>query len=252
MNRKAIAIFAAALLLGIAAHAQDDKMHTDWPDQSEDVKVMKPGQVQFETGMIYNSFDKGKNAFIAHELIRFGVVKKLELRMLVEDGRQRDRYIEETSQSVYPISLSAKYSLLEDHDWLPDVTVVGYVKLPFTSRSSSQTAYWSPAFIAAFEQELTKKLKLEYNAGIRQNAYDKEYAWIGTAGLLYDLSPKLEVFAEYFAQYQPEEAPQHNIDAGLLYDIGRNMQLDLAAGSTIFYEEPNRFLSLGFCYRVGR
>lgn len=247
-----IAVIMIMLLQSSRIFAQDEKMHTDWPDQSEDVQVMRPGQVQFESGLLYNNFEEGENAFIAHELIRFGVIKKLELRLLIEDGKQRDRYIEETSQSVYPMSLSAKYSLLADHEWLPDITLVGYLKLPFTSRTSDQKAYWSPAFVAAFEKELTKKLKLEYNAGIRQNAYDKDYAWIGTAGLLYDIAPKWEVFAEYFAQYQDGEAPQHNIDTGLLFDIRKNLQLDLAVGTTIFYDEPNRFMSIGFCYRVGQ
>lgn len=239
------------LLLAFTTTAQeDDKLHTDWPDQSEDVKVMKPGQLQLETGFSYTRFEEGKDAWIAHEMIRYGMLRKAELRFVVEDGKQRDAYIEETSQSVAPLALSIKYSLVEGKGLLPHITAVGYLKLPFTSHSKAQQGYWSPALIMAFENELSEKLKLEYNAGIRQNAFSSGYSWVGTAGLLYNLSKKLEVFGEYYAQYKPDGEPQHNIDAGIQYDFKKNMQLDLAAGSTIFYKERNSFVSIGFCYRL--
>lgn len=226
-------------------------MHTDWPDQSEDVHVMKPGELQLETGFSLTRFrTDDATAAVAHELIRYGLTKRVELRLVVEDGKLRDRYIEETSQSVAPLAASVKYALVDDHKWLPDIALVGYLKLPFTSRSREQKAYWSPAFVAAFEHKLTEKLMLEYNFGIRQKAYSSDYGWLSTTGLMYDITDKLEVFAEHFAQYQSAEEPQHNFDAGILYDLTDNLQLDLAAGSTIKYDEPNRFLSIGVCYRM--
>jgi hypothetical protein len=205
---KTLYIVVFLCLLVTTARAQNDnKMHTDWPDQSEDVHAMKPGELQLETGFSLTRFSSGEDAAIGHELIRYGFIKQLELRLVVEDGKHRDRYMEETSQSIYPLAASVKYSLIDDHQWLPDITLVGYLKLPFTSRSKEQKAYWSPAFVAAFENNLAEKLKLEYNAGIRQEAYSKEHLWMSTTGFMYDITDKLEVFIEHFAQYQSSKQP---------------------------------------------
>lgn len=230
--------------------AKENKIHANWPDQSEDIQLVEPGQIQFETGVSFTNFEMGEDALTVHENIRFGVADKLELGVLIQDGKQRDRYIEETVQSTYPLAVAARFSLLKDKHGLPDITLVGYLKLPFTSRSKEQSIYWSPMIIAAFENKLSDKLRLDYNAGIKQEAYGKEWAWLGTGELLYELSEKLEIYGEYFAQYQSGEQPQHNVDAGLLFTPKQNMQLSVAGGTTVFYDEPNQFVSLGFSFRL--
>lgn len=251
MKLKPRFLFIFLCLFTIPAVAQDSKkLHTDWPDQSEDVQLMKPGELQLENGFSVTRFATGNNAYITHHLIRYGLVNKLELRLIVEDGSQRDRYIEETSQSAYPLAAGAKLAICKAHGIIPAITLSGYLKLPFTSRSAQQTAYWSPSIAAAFENKLSKKMKLEYNIGLRQEAYSKDHAWFSTTGLIYDVSGKIGLFAEHFAQYQPGEQPQHNMNAGILYDFRKNMQLDIAAGTTILYDEPNRFVSIGFCYKL--
>jgi hypothetical protein len=35
-----------------------------------------------------------------------------------------------------------------------------------------------------------------------------------------------------------------------MYNLNDNLQFDLAGDSTIAYNEPNRFLSIGLCYRM--
>ncbi len=225
-------------------------MNVDLPDETEETDLVKKGQWQFETAVLYNAYKKEKSSHIGQGMVRYGVSHNLELRLLVEDGKQRDTYLTSTVQSTYPLAASVKVLLLEDKKGLPDIALVSYLKLPFTSRTKAQQRYWSPIFLAAFQNKWGTKWKLEYNAGIQQEAYSTSWAWLGNASLHYKLAEPLELFAEYYAQYQSKESPQHNIGGGLAYEWGKYVEIYASAGSTVFYEEANHFISTGIAVRL--
>jgi hypothetical protein len=242
-------LFSIALLSG---YAQQDTaaIQTDRPDQSESAQLVKPGKYQFELGAFYNPFRNGEpTALIGAALLRVGLLKRLELGFLIEEGRNRDYFIEETTQGLYPLALRTKLSLFENKKSGTNLALVTYLKLPGTARSSEQNAYWSPAFILALDQELSDKWMIEVNGGYKQNAFDPEWAWTATTSLKYDITPKLEFFTEYFAHYANEQEPVHNIDAGAAYKITKNIQIDAAAGGSIKSEVPNYFITGGLSFR---
>jgi hypothetical protein len=78
------------LLAHLVAIAQN-KIETDRPDQTENTFVMRPRDLQFETGFILDRFNH-TNEYIGHGLVRYGVVKNVELRLLIEEGKNRDAY----------------------------------------------------------------------------------------------------------------------------------------------------------------
>lgn len=250
MNRIRIGLLCCCLLGAPAAGAQEEKINTDRPDQTEGVSVLKKGQFQGEFGMVYNKFPDGPSAVVGRGLLRYGLVKNVEVRLLAEDGKERDRFMEETSGSIYPLAASTKIALLKEHAFLPDISLVAYVKLPFTSRSSEQLPYWSASVIAAFQQKLSDKWEVDYNAGYKQQPYEKGHQWLATLSVQYSLTKKGQVFAEYFADYASGEDPQHNADAGLLYQLNDNFQVDLSAGGTLSADPANRFVAAGFAFRL--
>jgi len=230
---------------------EPDELETDRPTQTESTALVKKGETQLETGFLYNYFDDANTspAYIGRAMVRYGVFKRLELRLLVEDGKNRDVYIEQTVQSTYPLALSAKFLVVEKHAWLPDISLVTYLKLPFTSRSDEQKAYWSPAIIGAFKNKLSQQWELEYNIGTMQEAYEHSWNWLGNVCLQYKATDKLKLFGEYFAQYEHGEEPIHNAAAGASYQFAKNMQLDVAAGSTVNASSPNAFVTIGYSIR---
>lgn len=238
------------LLSTIDAYAQD-KIESERADQGEDAHALERGQLQVEAGVIYNHFDSGANALIGESMIRYGVMKHLELRVMIEEGKQRDRFIEETVQGFYPLALGTKVILLEKHKSLPDIALSAYVKLPFTSRTREQAAYWSPALFAIFEKELeNKKWDFLGNIGIKQEAYSTSYQWQTVGIVKYEGIKDLNIMAEYFANYQAKEQPVHNLGLGFAYSITNNFEIDLSGGSTVFSNEPNQFVALGFAFRL--
>jgi hypothetical protein len=221
-------------------------IEADRPDQAENTHVLSPHEIQLETGFVFDHYKENKE-YIGNGLLRYGLFKNIELRLLVEDGKGRDIYIEETAQGNYPLALGGKLSLLKDKAILPDITLISYVKLPFTSHNREQKKYWSPAVIIALENDLNETLDLSYNAGIKQSAFDKEYALQGAIALQWHTTKRIHLFIEYFGQYQNGSLLLHNADAGLMYFITDVLQLDLSLGSEIFVNAyDNQFAGIGF------
>jgi hypothetical protein len=83
-------------------------------------------------------------------------------RTISGSGKGADRYIKETVQSTYPLAVRLKAAILENHAWLPDITIIAYLQLPYTSANTKDGWRMSPSVIAAFLHELGKNWKIEY------------------------------------------------------------------------------------------
>jgi hypothetical protein len=247
-----IFLFASSLIYAQGPKPSGKKieeMSVDMPDETQETDLVEKGQWQVETAYLHNVYKQGSHSSIGQGLFRYGVSKHLEMRLLVEAGSELERYIEETVQSTYPAALSAKILLLKDHKGLPDISLVTFLQLPFYNVSKNKKAYWSPIFLLAFQNKFGEKWKLEYNAGIQQEAYSTDWAWMGNTAIHYQLSDHVELFAEYFAQYQSGEDPQHNVGAGIAYQVNNFIEFFGMAGGTVNYAESNRYVNVGFAFR---
>jgi len=233
-----------------APKAATDTINADRPDQTESPHIVSWHKLQIEVGAIVNPFDSsgGKTPVIGMAVLRYGLSRRLELRLMAEDGRDRDRYIEETTQGVYPLGVGGKCLLLERKSGLvPQMALLAWLKLPVTSRSADQAAYWSPQILMAFENKISEVFELEYNLGAKQDAYDTRWQSMGSASLHISLNNRLKLFVEYFGHYQHAEDPVHNADAGLLYLVSPSVQLDMALGRSVSapHDKMNSFGTIG-------
>lgn len=229
---------------------QGQEMNTDMPDETVETSLVDKGQLQIETAVLYNRFRESPQAKIGELLIRYGLSDRVEVRVSAEDGVARDRYLEETVQSNYPLALGAKIILLKDHDQLPDITLMSGLKLPFTSRSGDQSTYWSPIFLVAFQNSFYEKWKLEYNAGIQQEVFSADWVWLANGSLHYKIQPALEAFVEYYAQFKPGELPQHNVGGGLSFQHNNQISTYISGGSSVEYHDYNYFFIAGIAFRT--
>lgn len=226
-----------------------DKINTDKPDQSDGANVVDKGHFQFETGFYYNKFRTGNPALITSSLLRFGVFKNVEARLLVEQGQERDRFISETTQGLYPLAISTKVALLKDKRTLPDISIIGYLHIPVTA-DHSQQSYWSPMITLVLEKELGS-LTATTNMSFKQEAFENTWIFQGSGELKYEVSDKVSVFGEYFAQYAAHDEPLHNLDGGILYYIGSQWMVSAAFGHSIFAgEKDNYFINTGLAFRI--
>jgi hypothetical protein len=227
---------------------QEEKMITDKPDQSDGTATLEKKEMQLEASFHYNYFENGKAAFITSALLRYGLMKHFELRLLVEQGFERNRFMSETTQAGYPVALSAKIAILEEKEVLPAISLISYLQLPITNFSHEPNC-WSAGFIMAAEKKI-EPFTITQNGGALQETF--EYTWMfnATGNIKWDLSKKTAVFAEYFAQYGKEESPTHNIDGGMLFHLSRKFVTHFAAGGTVHHMPHNYFVNSGFAVNI--
>lgn len=224
------------------------RINSDLPDQSDGAYVLKPRQFQVEEKLWLSYMERHPNAWISSTLLRMGVVKNLELRLLIEEGKSRDIFMKETTQGLSPLALSAKFALLKERKILPDITLVGYLQLPFTSRSSENAMRWSPSLLLALEKKI-KKFKFSFNGGWKENNFDTQNSWSMVYSVRYPIAKKLETFIEYFGQYSIDIHPSHNLDGGIQYYVKNNLQVFVTTGTNIEEEEWKSFVALGCAFR---
>jgi hypothetical protein len=241
-------ILLALLCLPIAVFSQDQKISTEQPDQSYSGELMNKNEFQFETSVYYNSIKENPNPVIASSLLRYGLLDKIEVRLLVEQGNYRDVYITETAQSTYPLALGAKFGIVKENKNRPGLALVTYMQLPFTN-FDKQNSLWSPAFIGALEKHVSE-FTFTVNGGIKEQAFEHKWETINTADIKYELSDNVQVFGEYFGQFQLHEAPVHNIDAGMLVMLGKNYQVHVAGGTSVAHHPGYYFVNTGFAFKL--
>lgn len=237
-------------VIGQSKSAASTEMKVDLPDETEAASLVDKGSVQLETALLLNRYHQESPSVIGQVLLRVGLSDRVELRALLEEGKNRDTYFDQTVQSTTPLGIGSKISLIKDHKWLPDMTFVGQLCLPVTSKSSRQHEHWSPILLMAFENKLSPKWELEYNAGGQQEIFSSQWVWLANGSLHYHVSEPLEVFLEYYAQYGVGKSGHNNIGGGLTYQLGNDVQVYLSAGSSVGYNEPNQFAAGGIAFRL--
>jgi hypothetical protein len=238
--------FSSIIMVLFFFTIQAQQMNTDRPDQSDGATVMDKHKVQLESSVYYTTVDINQHVMISSSLLRFGLLKHIELRLLAEQGYHRNIFMEETAQSQYPFALSAKVSIMKAHgDW-PAIAIAGYLQLPFTN--GSEIHQWSPAVLLILEKKWSP-LTLTINAGPKQEAFQPDWEFQATGDLKYELDSKWQVFAEYFAQYS-HASPFHNVDGGFLFNVSKSWMLYASMGSSIKHHPSNYFFNMGFAVQL--
>ncbi len=120
--------------------------------------------------------------------------------------------------------------------------------MPKVATKNLQEDEHSTFFLLAFENTISDKLNLGYNAGIKFNEDSISKQYVFTTSLSYSLSNKIETFIEYFGNYH-EGIPGNNIDTGILLLLKKNLQLDLAGGTSLKGISKGYFITTGVSYR---
>src|SRR4051812_45004242 len=107
----------------IASEINFSEMSVDLADQTISPQTLDVGQVQVESSFLYNVFRDGSRAEIVQGFLRYGVSRRFELGAWVEEGYNRDKYIDKTVQGNYPLALTGKFPVLRSAKNLPDISL---------------------------------------------------------------------------------------------------------------------------------
>ena len=234
-------IFLLLIVCHTVSGQTKEPINTDRPDQSDGTFTLIKKTFQLETGFIYG---KNPDHYFAHtNMLRYGVSSSTEARLLFTYGKRG------SETGIVAPGISVKQHLAASKKGWPEITAVGYLRLPFLATNNFKTENPAATFLLAFQNDITDRFSVGYNIGTTLDGDHAYKNWIFTASFGYTATKKCSFFAEYFSSFARVLKPSFNADAGILWLLNNNLQIDLAIGSTLFQQDKNQFITTGISYR---
>ena len=246
--KKGILFLGIILICSYGLSAQN-LINTDRPDQSDGTHIVEKYLTQIETGLQFSKFDEATTGFDNVTLIRFGVTRRFEVRLLNQYSVVNDS---NRTSGFRPLTISFKNQLCVQKGLLPKITLVSYFRLPFTISPAFKGEHLGYTFTFAGRHDLTSKMKIYSNLGINRDQESTDISYLATLEANYNLTDQLSTFIEYFGNYAAHSSSTNGMDIGFIYAFKNNFAVDLAVGSPTMNLGLNRFVSFGISARLPR
>jgi hypothetical protein len=241
----------------------DDLINADRPGIADGSTVVGPKRIQLETGIQTefrrNGAERDHAVFIP-TLLRIGIDKRFEAR--VEGNTftrtttsEADVQTDEAS-GLAPVSIGLKYHI-EDSKGItrPSVGVIFRV-FPVSGTNGFQTDHVTGDLRLAADWDFAPRLSLNPNIGVGRYEDDRGQTFttaIFALTLNYLPSKRLNPFVDMGVQRPEESGGKSSVifDTGVAYIIGRNVQLDVSAGTGAHGNTPpHPFIGVGVSFRT--
>jgi len=246
--KKGILFLGIILICSYGLSAQN-LINTDRPDQSDGTHIVEKYLTQIETGLQFSKFDEATTGFDNVTLIRFGVTRRFEVRLLNQYSVVNDS---NRTSGFRPLTISFKNQLCVQKGLLPKITLVSYFRLPFTISPAFKGEHLGYTFTFAGRHDLTPKMKIYSNLGINRDQESTDISYLATLEANYNVTDQLSTFIEYFGNYAAHSSSTNGMDIGFIYAFKNNFAVDLAVGSPTMNLGLNRFVSFGISARLPR
>jgi len=246
--KKGILFLGIILICSYGLSAQN-LINTDRPDQSDGTHIVEKYLTQIETGLQFSKFDEATTGFDNVTLIRFGVTRRFEVRLLNQYSVVNDS---NRTSGFRPLTISFKNQLCVQKGLLPKITLVSYFRLPITISPAFKGEHLGYTFTFAGRHDLTPKMKIYSNLGINRDQESTDISYLATLEANYNLTDQLSTFIEYFGNYAAHSSSTNGMDIGFIYAFKNNFAVDLAVGSPTMNLGLNRFVSFGISARLPR
>ena len=234
------------LLSSFALNAQK-VINTDRPDQSDGTHIVEKNYFQIETGLQFSKFDEVTKGLDNVTLIRYGVTKYFEVRLLNQYSVVRDS---NNISGIKPLTISFKNQLCKQNGLLPKITLVSYFRLPVTISPAFRGDHWGYTFTVSARHDLTSRTKIYSNIGFTRDQESTDISYVSTAELNYNVTEKFSSYIEYFGNYAAHTNASNDLDIGFIYALKNNFAVDFALGSPTLNLGLNKFISFGLSVRL--
>lgn len=232
---------------------------TDRPQVTSSSIVVPCGSLQFENGFQETSAG-GQDAYdLPETAVRFGVLRKTELRFGVPDYYWNLATASGAATGLGDMSLGFKQQLGPTKGKF-DVSLVSSVSFPTGANAISSHGY-DPTVQLPWSRGLSKNWTI---AGMFSVMWPTQ-AWpsqtsptqgtqrnrTGQASAYFDrqLTTPWDAWVEYSGSFPQHGGPQNLIDFGTSYKISPHQQLDFHAGFGLSSAAPDHVIGLGYSVR---
>lgn len=226
-----------------------NEMTVDRPGIAEAPYTMLPRQYQLETGFEYYNRAGAKVYYLPTMLLRTGLSNSAELRIGVRSILERRTAGE--LKGLSPVTVGIKTHIIEQRGWIPETDILADVIFP-TSDSPLQPASTGHDILLLFENDLSDKVAVNYNAGYIWDGFSTDEMFTASVCFNYLPSDNWGAFLEYYDFLRKNGTKEHGVDAGFTVLVSPLVQLDFSAGISRVANNWNQFVSAGVSFRVIR
>lgn len=230
---------------------QLDPIATDRPDQTESPFIVPQHYFQFEIGFVHEQVNSDEiNQTYPNSLIKYGLTKKTELRLILDLGNNRS--FGKNNSGLNPVTIGFKTNLLEEKGIIPTTSFIGHLTIPSLASQDKKSLYYAPSFRFNMQHTISKKSTLSYNLGSEWDGITPEPTFIYTLASGFSLSDRFGSYIEIYGFAPQKQAASHSWDAGFTYLINNNVQLDVHGGTAITDNAPDYFIGCGISFRFSK
>ena len=261
-----VAVFALLIPFYVAAQSQFEggveELNSDRPSISQSPKIVLRGTLQLETGYEFEkdktNLNQVKHALYPTTLIRIGILKKAELRINADYEKDVTEMLGstdaiDTERGFNNVQIGVKINMIEGRGIMPDIGFIGNVTLPVGNKK------WRPPHIAPegsliFNNNVSEKISLQYNAGYRKHQQQGEYqgeTFYAISGSV-KMPNNIEWGLEFAGQKTKHAAAENLLDTSLLLKVLPNLQLDVIGGIGLNKSSSDFFAGGGVTWRIPR
>ncbi len=236
--------------------AQENRIQTDRPDQTENPFVVPPNSFQFEAGFVLEKTTQDgitiKNLSYPSALLRYGIMNNLELRMEVEhvNVTTEANGLSSSINGITPVSLGIKMNACEESGLRPAVGLIVHFSLPNFASPEFKNNFAGTSVNLTMENGITDKLSAGYNFGASWDGNTPEPTFFYTLALGYEITNRVTGFAEAYGFMPEKTRADHRFNFGLSVFALNNLSLDVSAGIGITDNAPDYFVNGGFSFRL--
>jgi len=233
---------------------------TDRPDITESAVTVPKYHLQAETGFDYQYDKQGSNLSeytvqdvnLANTLIRFGVTKKIELRItgLYTSQTLKTPGNKHINEGLHGLSLGTKLRVAEEYGNIPDISIIAAAILPQGPEEFAPEKV-TPYFKFCAAHSLGDQYSFGYNLGAVYEDQD-QLIYSYSASLGREMSANVGAFLEIFGEFNADGKPVAMFDGGFTYQLQRNIQLDISAGKSLNKYSTDWFIGAGLGIRLPR
>jgi hypothetical protein len=252
--------FCFLLCTGLSAQ-EIGELSTERPGFTATSGMVGLGVLQLEQGYTFASTNEDGSRLTSfagpQALVRYGIAEAFELRFssygyswqTFHAGGDRNSLAGPNDSAA-----GAKIRLFKQTDKRPEVSFTGALSLP-SSGSPFTTSGHDPSFTLAAYKDLPDKFSFAANLNAAsvtdprgRFASSGESVWAARS-----MRGGASLFAEAFHTTVDRVAGSQTVlDAGVFQSLGRNVQIDFAAGHTVAGAHPSWFVAMGCVMRVPR
>lgn len=245
--KKLILPLIAIICFTVKLKAQDSPLVTDRPGQTECINTVGKGSLQVESGFLYQSSQIGNNTTqqrftYPSSLFKLGLTHQLELRIIAEVVNYKNIRTDNWERlgsisGMENLIIGAKHEIKTEgklklsataHIITPNGTEgISNERYGVQTRLNFNYAVKSDAFLAGGLAYENYNLRFAEGEGLVRDSDGRLFYT-----LIYgkSISNKMSVFLENYASFDEFEDWNQNMDAGIIYLINSNLQVDYSFG----------------------